>query len=50
LNPVPILLCGDALVGQELRAHGILADVAPTLLELLGLAQPSVMDGKSLLA
>ena len=49
-NPVPIVLCSDALVGQSLRAGGILADVAPTLIELGGLEKPEEMDGVSLLA
>ncbi len=47
-NPVPILLVGagpNVGVAQE----GKLADVAPTLLELLGLQQPAAMTGKSLL-
>ncbi len=33
----------------EIREGGILADVAPTMLELLGVAQPSEMTGKSLI-
>ena len=49
-NPVPVLLIGDAVRGAKLREMGILADVAPTLLQLLGLEQPEVMDGRSLLA
>jgi 2,3-bisphosphoglycerate-independent phosphoglycerate mutase len=32
-----------------LRDGGILADVAPTILELLGLDQPAAMTGRSLL-
>jgi 2,3-bisphosphoglycerate-independent phosphoglycerate mutase len=46
LNPVPVLIAGEAR--HRLRA-GILADVAPTLLELLGLAPPAEMTGKSLI-
>ncbi|MFT7679055.1 MAG: 2,3-bisphosphoglycerate-independent phosphoglycerate mutase [Planctomycetota bacterium] len=49
MNPVPIVLCGDAYQGQKMRAHGVLADVAPTLLEILKLPAPAVMNGKSLL-
>jgi 2,3-bisphosphoglycerate-independent phosphoglycerate mutase len=48
-NPVPIVLCCDDLVGAELRPIGTLADVAPTLLELMGVPQPGEMDGLSLL-
>ena len=46
LNPVPLMITDD--VGP-LRAEGILADVAPTVLALLGLPQPEAMTGKSLL-
>jgi len=45
-NPVPVLLLGD---GNVSLAAGRLADVAPTLLELMGLPQPSEMTGRSLL-
>jgi 2,3-bisphosphoglycerate-independent phosphoglycerate mutase len=50
INPVPFLLLGEAFEGTKLRAHGVLADVAPTLMEAMGIAQPDVMDGKSLLS
>ena len=46
-NPVPLILTRE---GVELRPGGRLADIAPTVLELLGLAQPEVMNGRSLLA
>jgi 2,3-bisphosphoglycerate-independent phosphoglycerate mutase len=46
-NPVPVLLLG-APAGSSL-AEGRLADIAPTLLALLGLAQPGAMTGRSLL-
>lgn len=49
-NPVPIVFCSDDLVGTKLRPMGILADVAPTLLELSGLTKPDEMDGLSLLS
>ena len=38
----------DARKGQRLRT-GILADIAPTMLEILGLPQPAEMTGKSLI-
>jgi 2,3-bisphosphoglycerate-independent phosphoglycerate mutase len=44
MNPVPIIITAD--VG-ELR-EGILADVAPTVLQLLGQGQPRAMTGESL--
>jgi 2,3-bisphosphoglycerate-independent phosphoglycerate mutase len=46
-NPVPAIV---TVPGAELREGGILADVAPTLLELLGIPQPEAMTGSSLLA
>jgi 2,3-bisphosphoglycerate-independent phosphoglycerate mutase len=45
-NPVPMLLIDDRR--WSLRP-GVLADVAPTVLELMGLAQPPEMTGRSLL-
>jgi 2,3-bisphosphoglycerate-independent phosphoglycerate mutase len=47
LNPVPVLLAG-APAGTRLR-DGVLADLAPTLLALLGIAQPAAMTGRSLI-
>jgi 2,3-bisphosphoglycerate-independent phosphoglycerate mutase len=47
LNPVPFVV---TLEGVALRQEGILADVAPTILQLLGLAQPPEMTGESMLA
>ncbi|CAN5736935.1 2,3-bisphosphoglycerate-independent phosphoglycerate mutase [soil metagenome] len=47
-NPVPVILCGEPFVGKRLR-NGSLRDVAPTMLELLGLAGPAEMTGASLL-
>jgi 2,3-bisphosphoglycerate-independent phosphoglycerate mutase len=47
-NPVPVILCGDRFVGRTLR-DGSLRDVAPTLLELLEIASPPEMTGRSLL-
>jgi 2,3-bisphosphoglycerate-independent phosphoglycerate mutase len=48
-NPVPLIAIGDDLVGRKLRGGGKLADVAPTIIDYLGLTQPAEMDGKSLL-
>ena len=45
-NPVPFILCG---AGTELRADGRLADIAPTILDVMGLACPPEMDGKTLI-
>lgn len=49
-NPVPFLLIGEAYKGAQLRELGILADVTPTLLKTMGIEQPDVMDGQSLLS
>ena len=44
-NPVPFILCG---AGTQLRT-GRLADIAPTILDVMGLACPEEMDGKTLI-
>ncbi len=49
INPVPVILVGGP-EGARLRPGGRLADLAPTLLALMGLPQPPEMTGKSLLA
>jgi 2,3-bisphosphoglycerate-independent phosphoglycerate mutase len=46
LNPVPLIV---TVGGLELRSGGILADVAPTVLQLLGVRQPAAMTGQSLI-
>jgi 2,3-bisphosphoglycerate-independent phosphoglycerate mutase len=46
MNPVPLVVTAD--VGA-LREGGILADVAPTVLALMGQEQPSAMTGASLI-
>ena len=45
-NLVPFILCG---AGTELRSDGRLADIAPTILDVMGLACPPEMDGKTLI-
>jgi 2,3-bisphosphoglycerate-independent phosphoglycerate mutase len=47
LNPVPLIVTASA--GVSLRGAGILADVAPTVLELLDIDQPAAMTGRSLI-
>ncbi len=44
--PVPFVLCGRQC---KLRAQGVLADIAPTMLELMGLPQPKEMTGQSMI-
>jgi 2,3-bisphosphoglycerate-independent phosphoglycerate mutase len=46
-NPVPFIVVGEDCT---LRDGGVLADIAPTMLQLLELPQPEEMTGKSLLA
>jgi 2,3-bisphosphoglycerate-independent phosphoglycerate mutase len=47
LNPVPLIV---TCPGLSLRpGDGILADVAPTVLEVLGIEQPAAMTGRSLI-
>jgi len=48
-NPVPVVLAG-ADKSVELRKGGRLADLAPTLLDILGLEKPEEMTGTSLIA
>ncbi|CUQ53190.1 MULTISPECIES: 2,3-bisphosphoglycerate-independent phosphoglycerate mutase [Hungatella] len=47
-NPVPFILV-NADPSFKLREGGCLADIAPTLIELMGMEQPKEMTGKSLL-
>lgn len=57
-NPVPFYLCDTAYVGRRFynadrlreETGGTLADVAPTILELLGIPKPEEMNGLSLLS
>jgi len=45
-NPVPVIITKK---GIQVRDGGILADLAPTMLDLLGIEQPKEMTGKSLI-
>lgn len=49
MNLVPCVLVGQGFEGRALRQGGALCDVAPTLLELLGVPAPADMDGQTLL-
>ncbi|MBN2808746.1 MAG: 2,3-bisphosphoglycerate-independent phosphoglycerate mutase [Deltaproteobacteria bacterium] len=48
-NPVPLIICGGDFSHRHLRPSGVLADIAPTVLQIMGLAQPPAMTGSSLL-
>jgi 2,3-bisphosphoglycerate-independent phosphoglycerate mutase len=48
-NPVPFYFVVPQWPGAHLRSGGILADVAPTILELLHIPQPADMTGRTLI-
>jgi 2,3-bisphosphoglycerate-independent phosphoglycerate mutase len=47
-NPIPFIAIGPAVARRKLRAGGRLADVAPTILDHMGISKPPEMDGVSL--
>ncbi len=50
VNPVPLIIAGRQFLGQpRTLLQGILADVAPTVLKLMGITPPTVMTGRSLI-
>ena len=49
-NPVPLILVGERYKNAKLKKDGRLADIAPTMLEMMGLTKPSEMTGESLIA
>ena len=49
LNPVPFILACADFKGAKLRSTGVLADVAPTALQVMGLPQPPEMKGLGLI-
>jgi len=48
LGPVPFVLADPDFRGAKLRGEGVLADVAPTALQVMGLLQPKEMKGLGL--
>lgn len=48
-NAVPFILVSDKYKDVSLREDGVLADIAPTLLQVLGEEKPAEMTGKSLI-
>ncbi len=48
-NKVPLILCGKDFDNIKLRDDGVLADIAPTLLDVMNLEIPEEMSGKSLI-
>ncbi|MBP6125282.1 MAG: 2,3-bisphosphoglycerate-independent phosphoglycerate mutase, partial [Leptotrichiaceae bacterium] len=49
VNPVPCILISNDLKDVKLRNDGKLADLTPTMLDLLGVEKPSEMDGETLI-
>jgi 2,3-bisphosphoglycerate-independent phosphoglycerate mutase len=49
-NPVPLILVGERFKGMRLRDGGSLEDIAPTMLDILGIPKPLKMTGNSLIA
>lgn len=50
LNPVPLVFVDDSRRDAKIRTGGRICDVAPTMLEIMGLEVPKAMTGKSLLS
>lgn len=48
-NPVPFILADDSRKHICLRSDGILGDIAPTVLDILGIARPDKMTGRTLI-
>ncbi|MBV5279806.1 MAG: 2,3-bisphosphoglycerate-independent phosphoglycerate mutase, partial [Actinobacteria bacterium] len=48
LNPVPLILVDDTRKQVCLR-EGVLGDIAPTILDIMGIEKPELMTGQSLI-
>lgn len=48
-NPVPFIAVGPEMIGKTLREGGRLCDIAPTMLQSMGIPVPKEMTGKSLI-
>ncbi|MBI2995339.1 MAG: 2,3-bisphosphoglycerate-independent phosphoglycerate mutase [Candidatus Melainabacteria bacterium] len=48
LNPVPFILINNALKNIRLKQNGCLADIAPTILDIIGIEKPKEMTGATL--
>jgi 2,3-bisphosphoglycerate-independent phosphoglycerate mutase len=49
VGDVPLIVFDERYKDKKLRREGTLADIGPTLLEMMGLPQPQEMTGRSLL-
>lgn len=50
MNPVEVIIYGRGLKGLKMRSGGELGDIAPTVLQLMGLKKPEEMTGNSLIS
>jgi 2,3-bisphosphoglycerate-independent phosphoglycerate mutase len=50
IGDVPLVVFDERYKGRKMREGGTLADIGPTLLEMMGLPKPEEMTGESLLA
>ena len=48
-NVVPLVVAGDKYIGAKLKDGKALCDVAPTLLDIMGVAKPAEMTGESII-
>ncbi|MGI6005773.1 MAG: 2,3-bisphosphoglycerate-independent phosphoglycerate mutase, partial [Christensenellales bacterium] len=48
-HPVPLILAGEKFKDAKLKSGGRLADLAPTLLDMMGMEKPPEMTGESLI-
>lgn len=48
-NPVPFLLVGDKFKNKKLKEGGVLGNISPTILDVLGIEKPKLMEKESLL-
>ena len=49
VNPVPFIFISNDMKDAKLRTDGKLADITPTMLDLLGIEKPAEMDGETLI-
>jgi 2,3-bisphosphoglycerate-independent phosphoglycerate mutase len=49
INPVPFILCGEKLKKIKMKSDGLLGNIAPTLLEIMGIEKPEKMRCDSLI-
>lgn len=50
LNPVPFIMVNENLKNAKLKPEGVLADIAPTILDIMNIDKPDEMTGSSLIS